>query len=316
MIITKAPVRVPIGGGGTDLPEFYTQYGEGRLSAVTINRFVYCLVRENFECGIRFTGYHNKETVRHSSEIKNPLVRNVLEVLGIDDGIEIVSMSDIRSSCGLGTSSAFTVALISAIYNYYGIKYNSISLAEQARYIERERLAEAGGFQDQYASSIGGGVILKCTREGVVSAEKMVISDTEWKRFFKKLVFFDTSISRRSFEIQSNTVSKIKNNSETINYLSRILAIGKEIEDNLIRGSYDEVGILIHEHWEYKKKYTDNKDLKINKIIEESRKYGSVGGKLMGAGGGGFIMCYSKNEKNKKTLIEYMMKQGFTIANF
>jgi D-glycero-alpha-D-manno-heptose-7-phosphate kinase len=316
MIISSAPLRVPIGGGGTDLPEFYEKQGSGQLVSCAINKFVYCLIRKNFELGIRFTGYHKKEIVSHYSELQNPLVRSVLKYLEFEDDIEIVSMSDVRTSCGLGTSSAFTVALIYALHHYKGNSVSSRDIAEQAVIVEREILNEAGGFQDQYVSSLGGGVKLVVDQSGTIEVDDLGVSKAVWDELFSYFVFFDTKVERRSFEIQERTVRRVRSDISANQNLTEILNIGLRIEDCIKNRNFLKIGDLFREHWKLKEMYSGGASSIFSEYLDEALLNGARGGKLMGAGGGGFFICFVDDADCKTKLIEYMSNQGFPEVSF
>ena len=152
MIISRAPVRVPLGGGGTDLPAYYEKYG-GELITAAVNSYVFTVVKKHFEDTIRFNGYYNKEVVDTAAEIANPAVHAVLRFLEIDEGIEISSLSDVPANTGLGTSSSFIVCLLSALHAFKGDNPSPLTLAQEALTIERDLLEEPGGVQDQYIAA-------------------------------------------------------------------------------------------------------------------------------------------------------------------
>jgi len=313
MIISQTPVRIPLGGGGTDLAEFYTKNSGGFLVSAAVNKFVLILVRRNFENGIRFTGYHKKEIVDKRQKLENPLVRATLEYLNFDESIEIVSMSDVRANCGLGTSSAFTVGLLNALYHYKGVSCSPEELAEAAICIEREMLQEAGGVQDQYVSSYGGAILMELDSAGAVQIEKLSLSANAMNQFDNHFLFIDTRSSRQSSKIQEATISSLKSSSNTANEsMLEIRSIGRLIHEALITEKFYEIGELMHRHWVEKKKYGSSTS---NPFIDELYSFacsnGALGGKLMGAGGGGFMMFVVPSALHKNNLIQAFAKKRF-----
>jgi D-glycero-alpha-D-manno-heptose-7-phosphate kinase len=255
MIITKTPVRIPIGGGGTDLPDFYKKSGFGYTISLSIDKYVFCLVRKNFEKGVRFTGYYKKEIVQNLTDLENPITRAVLQYLDFQDDIEIVTISDIRTNCGLGTSSSFVVGLLHALRAYRNEKVDAIKLAEDAINVERLILNEKGGVQDQYAAALGGLVELKIDGKGIVESKKIDISNKLKYLIENRVVIYDTKISRVSSNIQSENVINITNDESKFAALKDICKIGKKIKTALINSDLDEIGFLMDEHWEKKLHY-------------------------------------------------------------
>ena len=316
MIIAKAPVRIPLGGGGTDLPEFYNEYGEGRLSTCSINKYVYCLVRENFESGIRFTGYHRKETVAHTDQLENPLVKAVLRYLNIDGGVEIVAMSDVRSSCGLGTSSSFTVALLKALHVFNGREITPSKLAAEAYCIERDILRESGGFQDQYIAAFGGGLVLHKRVGSEIDVVSLNMTPQDWRNLFSHFLFFDTAVFRNSHEIQQKTVHKLKTDSSAKKYLAEIFEIGLEIEDCLNKKEFGKIGSLFARHWSSKLEYIGEAGNLFTGLMERGLAAGASGGKLMGAGGGGYLLVAVPDESIKPKVRKVFEMEGFSEVHF
>lgn len=313
MIISQTPVRIPLGGGGTDLAEFYSKNGGGFLVSAAVDKFVLVLVRRNFENGIRFTGYHKKEIVDKKEKLENPLVRATLQYLNFDENVEIVSMSDVRANCGLGTSSAFTVGLLNALYHYQGVSRSPEELAEDAVYIERNLLREAGGVQDQYVSSFGGLISMDLDSTGAVQIEKLTLSANTVSQFDEHFLFIDTRSSRQSSKIQEITISNLKSGSHIANdSMLEIRLIGKLIYEALNTEKLSEIGDLMHRHWVEKTRYSSSTS---NSFIDELYSFacanGALGGKLMGAGGGGFMMFIVPSLLHKKNLISAFAKKGF-----
>ena len=313
MVISQTPVRIPLGGGGTDLAEFYSDNGGGFLVSAAVNKFVLVLVRRNFESGIRFTGYHKKEIVQNRQELANPLVKKTLEFLDWDESIEIVSMSDVRANCGLGTSSAFTVGLLNALCNFRGDSKSPDELAEQAVWVERKMLGEAGGVQDQYASAYGGLIAMELDSTGMVEIEKMHLTGGLIDQFSDHFVFIDTKTTRQSSDIQEGTITNLKSHTGSANQSMReIRSIGRSVYQALSKGRVSDLGELMHQHWIAKKNYGSSVT---NTIIDDLYSFGCAngasGGKIMGAGGGGFFMFVVPSSVHKNDLISAFQSKGF-----
>lgn len=302
MIITRTPLRLSLGGGGTDLPTFYKKFG-GRLISATINKYVYVIIRNNFNEGIRFTGYHNKETVKKPQQIQHPVVKAALckmkEFKNIKNRIEIVTLSDLPANSGLGGSSSFIVGLLNALYTFIGKKISKKILAEKALLLERKILRESGGVQDQYIASFGGFKVFKISKIGKVKIKNLKIKYNIIKNLEKELLVFNTGVYRFSSGTQKKTEKKLlkKNN---LQFLKEIKEIGKKNINLLKNGNLDSYGIGMNRHWELKKKYGDGiTNKQIDRLYKIGINNGSLGGKIIGAGNGGFIMFHVPQKKNK-----------------
>jgi D-glycero-alpha-D-manno-heptose-7-phosphate kinase len=291
VIITKTPVRLPLGGGGSDIPSFFTKNGSGYILSTAINKYVFCLVRQNFEPGIRFTGYHKKEIVNNYHELANPIVRATLQYLEWNDDVEIVTMSDVRTNCGLGTSSAFTVGLIHALRLYRNESVDSLQLAKDAIKIEREILKEQGGIQDQYATALGGVLAMEIDRYGLVDPKKIILSSNAKENFKKYCVLYDTKTERFSSDVQAATVINLESSDAKYNALRSLMEVGRSFEKLLKESNIPAMGEIMDTHWELKKKYTEESSwARFDKIYKLAKLCGALGGKLIGAGGGGYFL--------------------------
>jgi D-glycero-alpha-D-manno-heptose-7-phosphate kinase len=292
MIISRTPVRIPLGGGGTDLPVYYEKYGASLLSA-GVDRYVHVLVKRRFEHNIRVS-YSRTEIVDSLDEIQHPVVRETLRLLKIDGGIEIVSVADVPANVGLGTSSSFTVGLLNALHAYKGEYPSPRALAEEAFTVERIILGEAGGLQDQYIAAYGGLICIEVSTGGDVSITPLKIEHRLVTELESRLLFFNTNLKRQASEIQAEHVRAISHGEENvIQSLHMIKQIGLETKHALEAGDLDRFGKLLDEHWNYKKGVGSNMsnssiDLWYNMAIDA----GALGGKLIRAGGGGFLMFH------------------------
>jgi D-glycero-alpha-D-manno-heptose-7-phosphate kinase len=299
MIIARSPLRISLGGGGTDLPSYYKEYG-GFLLSAAIDKYVYATVMRPFAPGI-YLKYSNLEHVDLVKDVQHPIIREVLEELKLrTPQIEITTLADIPSGTGLGSSGSFTTALLKALYAHYRKNLHPIELAELACKIELEKLGEPIGKQDQYIAAFGGITSFTFNPDGSVLSEPLAISTDTLHNLEDNLLLFFTGISRSASSILSDQDKKSKaNNMEMINNLHFTKELGFKSRDALLAGDTQHFGELMHDHWEHKRSRSQGmtNDF-INNAYESALKNGAVGGKLVGAGGGGFLMFYA-NDKDK-----------------
>ena len=297
MIITRTPFRISFFGGGTDYPAWYRENGGAVLSA-TINRYCHISCRYlppffNFKYLIR---YFLREEVQEISEIKHPSVRECLRFMGIDRGIEMVHTGDIPAQSGIGSSSAFTVGLLNSLYALTGKMITKRQLAMQAIHVEQNLLKENVGSQDQIAAAFGGFNKIELGGDKEFFVYPITISQDKLDYLQKHLIFFFTGLSRNASEVAAeqikNTVKKNKELKDMHNMVDDAINIlnGKQ-ED------YNDFGKLLHETWRIKKSLTDIVSMPaIDKIYDTALRAGAIGGKLCGAGGGGFLMFFAPPE--------------------
>ena len=300
MIISRTPVRIALGGGGTDLPAYYSKHGAALISAA-IDKYVYILVKPRFNQEIRVS-YSQTEIVSSVEDIQHPVVRETLRFLKIDGGIEIVSVADVPANAGLGTSSSFTVGLLNALYAYKGEYPTAKVLAQEAYTIERVILAEAGGLQDQYVAAFGGLITIDVNTAGEVSVRPLAINRDLLAELESRLLFFDTRLTRMASEIQAEHVKALAGGvGEAIQSLHTIKRIGVETREALERADLDQFGRLLNEHWLHKRRVARNiSNGDIDRWYELARQAGALGGKLIGAGGGGFLMfCCDQEHRDR-----------------
>jgi D-glycero-alpha-D-manno-heptose-7-phosphate kinase len=298
MIVTRTPVRIPLGGGGTDLPSYYTQYG-GFLISAAIDKYIYITLNRRFEKSIRVS-YSQTEIVDSVEEIKHPIVREALKLLKIDSGIEITSIADVPSNTGLGSSSAFTVGLLNALHTYKNEKVNAKDLAEEACHIEIELLKEPIGKQDQYLAAFGGIICLDIDRLGSVKVFPFKLSEDTLDQLESNTLLFYTGIKRSASEVLgSQNQGASQNQDQVIQGMHQIKKIGLEIKEAFEKENLENFGNLLDLHWQTKKTLSNKiSQEKIDQWYEIAKKHGALGGKLMGAGGGGFFMFFCNNGKN------------------
>lgn len=312
MLIVKAPLRISIGGGGTDLPSYYEHFESTFISAA-INKYIYISVHPIFikDIIIKYTELEKVQTV---DQVRHPIIRESLKLVGVHDSIEISSFADIPSGTGLGSSGTFTVALLKALYTMKGIGHTSLSLAETACQIEIEKLQAPIGKQDQYIASVGGLTKFHIDKKGSVSATPLPMSPHDLIDLEEHLLLFFTGYSRSANEILKEQDSATKSVSKPANYekpsndmienLHFVKELGGQIEKALVQGKIDEFGRLMNVHWEHKKKRSNNMSSgRIDEWYDLAMKNGALGGKLIGAGGGGFLMFLVDDKRKLRAVM-------------
>lgn len=308
MIISRAPVRLSMGGGGTDLPYYYEKYG-GFLMAAAINKYVYIMVNKRFEETIRLS-YSKTEIVDDIDEIEHKIFREALRYADIKKQIELVSVADVPAQCGLGTSAAFTVALLNGLFEYQKTYVNLEGLARAACHIEIEVLKEPIGKQDQYAAAFGGFRAYWFNQDGSVVIEPVKVKEENMIELQNNIFLFYLNMERPASVILEAHGKKAKAGDKvTLEIMHKIKELGLYTKKKLEQGKIDEFGELLHEHWLIKKKLSDKiSDDSIDEAYDVARKNGAIGGKVVGAGGGGFLLLYCPKDKSK--LVSALAKVG------
>lgn len=288
MILVKTPLRISLIGGSTDIEDFYTKY-PGRCITAAINKYVYITISKKFEGDVRVS-YSHTETVPTSKEIKNSRVRAVLEKLGIEKGMQIVSIGDLPGEgIGLASSSAFTVGLLNGVHKFLGNKVDAEQLAREACEIEIDVLKEPIGKQDQYATAYGGVNLINFNKDGVT------VEPIYTKSFEEHLMFFYTGKTRSASAILSAQKLNFETNFEALKKVSDMVPI---FHDKMLTGDWKGMGLLLHEAWMLKRELAVGiTDDEIDKIYKAAREKGAWGGKIVGAGGGGFLMLMVEPSK-------------------
>lgn len=296
MIITRSPLRISLGGGGTDLPSYYSQFG-GYVIAAAINKYVYVMANRPFQQEI-ILKYSEVEKVSNIEGIKHPIIRKSLEELSLNSPqIEITTNADLPSGTGLGSSGSFTTALLKTLYTHYKRGIHQQELAEMACKIEIEKLKEPIGKQDQYISAYGGIKEFIFEKNGEVKVQPLQISMTTLHELEDNLLLFFTGISRSASKILKDQDEKTKqSNDEMLENLHLIKDLGLQSRDALLNGDTFAFANLLNQHWELKSKRSSGMT---NREIENAYTYamnnGAIGGKLVGAGGGGFLLFYASD---------------------
>jgi D-glycero-alpha-D-manno-heptose-7-phosphate kinase len=306
MIIARSPLRISLGGGGTDIPSYYEEH-EGYLIAAAISKYVYVTTMRPFSEGI-YLKYSQIEHVDNLELIHHPIIREALKSLNLrTPQIEITTLADIPSGTGLGSSGSFTTALIKALYAHYRRSIDTDELAKLACEIEIDKLGEPIGKQDQYIAAYGGITEFTFHKDGSVSSSPLNLSMKTVHDLEDNLVLFFTGISRSASSILKDQVDKSKaNDSAMIENLHFTKDLGLRSKAALLAEDTYKFGELMHEHWEHKKSRSNGMS---NEIIDatynKALQSGAVGGKLVGAGGGGFLMFYA----NDKERLRYKMAE-------
>jgi len=297
MIFSRAPLRISIGGGGTDLPSYYKKRS-GYVISAAINKYIYISIGQTFNKKF-ILKYSKLEEVNNISKIKHPLFRETLKELKISSPVNISSHADIPSGSGLGSSGCFTVALVKALGELKKLKLPKNKLAEIACKIEIKRLKEPVGKQDQYSSAFGGLRSYKFLKNGEVVTKEININRRKLEQFKNSLSIYYTGILRNSYDILKTQDTKSKKmNKEMLYNLDKIKEMGLQTKDILEKGNLTEYGYLMNDHWNSKKKRSPQMTSKyINYLYDYGLENGAIGGKLIGAGGGGFLIFYCKNSK-------------------
>ena len=306
MIITRSPLRVSLGGGGTDLPSYYTEHG-GFLIAGAIDKYVYINVHPRFADGFLLK-YSQLEEVSSIDEIRHPIIRESLRAVGIQTrNLEITSIADIPAGTGLGSSGSFTTALLKALHAYKKSLIGPEQLAEQACHIEMDILKEPIGKQDQYIAAYGGINCFEFLKNGSVVATPLAISEETLFNLEDNLLLFFTGYSRSASSILKEQDDKSRSaDTDITKNLHFMKELGLSSKRALEDGNVAEFGRLMDVHWEHKKHRSSemsNKD--INAWYACAMANGALGGKLVGAGGGGFLMFYAGD----KTLLRHAMRE-------
>lgn len=303
MIITRSPLRVTLGGGGTDLPSYYREH-EGFLVAAAIDKYVFVTVTRPFTPGI-YLKYSALEHVADIGQIAHPIIRAALElhVPGATQ-IEITTLADIPAGTGLGSSGSFTTALLKALYAHQRKPVQPEQLAELACQLEIEHLAEPVGKQDQYIAAYGGLTCFLFHRDGRVTAEPLRLSNDTMFDLEDNLLLFFTGFTRRGGEILKDQDQA--RSPEMLSNLHRVKELGYRSREALEEGRLARFGELMHEHWEYKKRRSGRmSNERIDAWYELAVDNGAIGGKLVGAGGGGFLMFYARDRNRLRRVMAH-----------
>ena len=290
MIVVRTPLRISFLGGGTDFPDYYRNHG-GLVLSTAIDKYIYVIVKQRFDNMI-YVNYSRKEIVENVDEIQHELVREAMQITGVKRGVEITTLADVPSSgTGLGSSSTVTVGLLQALYSYNGKLVTAETLARNACEIEIGRCKKPIGMQDQYIAAYGGFREISFEKDDVVTVSKLGLNDELIRRLNRNMMLFYTNITRPS---ESILVEQRENISEREDSLAGLRELAVQARDCLKNGDLSEFGNMLHNGWELKRGLASgvsNQDL--DDLYNASRKAGAIGGKIAGAGGGGFLLLYA-----------------------
>ena len=289
MIVVKTPLRLSLLGGNTDFPKYFKKYG-GAVLTTTIDKYIYCIIKDRFDDQIRIN-YSIKEIVDNVNDIKHDIVREAMRLVGVDKGVEITFLSDIPSEgSGLGSSSAVAVGVLNALHHYKGESVTNRQLADEACKIEIDILKKPIGVQDQYAVAFGGLNLIKFGKE--ITVESLVSKD-----LINSLLLVYTGKTRSADKI----LSKMKLNKKILDKNKKLALLGANLIDE-----FDTLGVFLNQYWELKKKLNKSvTDNNLNSIYQDAIDAGAIGGKIVGAGGGGFflfVVSLNKREIVKRAI--------------
>jgi len=315
MIVCRAPLRISLGGGGTDIPAYYSRFG-GFLVSGAINKYIYITAHRRTLTDEIKLNYSQTEMVDSLDGVKHNIFREALKLTEFTKAIEISSIADVGAGTGLGSSGTFSVALLAALHNLKKEALSREQLAEEACDIEINKLGYAVGKQDQYIASFGGIVSMEIAKDGNVKIENLKISEDALEEMQNNILLFFTGKTRIASEIlQEQKKAEERNDEKVLEAMHEIKKMGYESKKVFESGNPDKFGELLDKHWEMKKQLSDKvASPKINDLYSIAIKNGAIGGKLVGAGGGGFLMFYVPGDK--KRLREVMSKARLRELRF
>ncbi len=300
MIISRTPLRISFAGGGTDLAAFYKQ-NTGAVTSTAIDKYIYVTINKKFDDRIRVS-YSKTEIVNHIDELKHGLVREAMKLTGIDSGVEITTIADIPSrGTGLGSSSTLTVGLLNALYAYQGILKSRQTLAREACKIEIEALGEPIGKQDQYIAAFGGIQHIQFNSDESVYVDPVICTPTTKATLERYMLLFYTGITRKAGSILKKQIKNTKNKHEI---LMKMKDLSENVRDCISNNDLTGVGKHLHQGWLYKRDLASGiSNLVIDRWYKNALKAGALGGKILGAGGGGFLLIFCQPKFQKKVIM-------------
>lgn len=315
MIITRTPFRVPLGGGGTDLPSYYSKYG-GFIFSAAIDKYMFISINQPIVDDLIRVKYSKSETITSVDEVQHDIVREALKLLGFKNGVEIVSMADIPAGTGMGSSGSYTVGLLNGLHTLKRDSLKLQDLAEEACKIEIDILGKPIGKHDQYIAAFGGLTCFEIKKDGIVKVCNTQISHATIDELEKNILLFYTGISRDANEIlSSQSKATEKDDMLVVDSLHKIKEIGYQIREAFEEGNLAKFGYLLDKHWQTKKNLSGKvAHARIEKLYEKAKESGALGGKIMGAGGGGFFMFYCEEHRNR--LRKAMAGEGLREMRF
>ncbi|HAJ06217.1 MAG TPA: GHMP kinase [Chloroflexi bacterium] len=290
MIVVRTPLRVSFLGGGTDFADFFDHH-KGMVLSTAIDKYIYVIIKQRFDEEI-YINYSRKEIVDNIEDIQHELVREAMRITGVDRGVEITTLADVPSTgTGLGSSSSVTVGLLQALYSYKGQLVTAETLAKNACDIEIEICKKPIGMQDQYISAYGGLREISFDKDNSIVVSDLLLDPEVKRRLNRNLMLFYTNVSRPSESILTEQKMNIDNSTDTLIELSKLAKEGRNL---LKSGDLDSFGEMLHKGWELKQGLASGvSNSVINDLYNATREVGVIGGKIAGAGGGGFLLLYA-----------------------
>jgi D-glycero-alpha-D-manno-heptose-7-phosphate kinase len=298
MIITKTPLRLSFVGGGSDIASYYREYG-GAVLSTSIDKFVYITLNKRFDHTLRVS-YSKTEEVESVAQLHHPLVKAVLNKRGVAGGLEITSIADVPSrGTGLGSSSAFTVGLLHCVYAYHGIYRTRAELAAEACEVEIDILGEPIGKQDQYGAALGGMNLIRFNPDDTIDVQPVFAPAGVMDALDRSLLMFYTGLTRSASVILQKQSDEMAADARKRDTMHRMVAMTETMRSSLMQSDIAAVGEILHESWMLKKSLSANISTSfIDDIYATARAAGATGGKLLGAGGGGFMVFFAKPERH------------------
>ncbi len=315
MIITRTPFRITLGGGGTDLPNYYSRHG-GFIFAAGIDKYMFICLNTPIVDDLIRVKYSESEIVADVDQVRHTLARQALLHFGIRSGVEVISMADVPAGTGLGSSSCYLLGLLNALHTLCRRPAPRQEMAEEACSIELDTLRKPIGKQDQYMAAFGGITVLEIDRDGRVEVSEAGLAPDVVEELESNILLFYTGLSRSAEDILASQSRRLAGDDASItDNLHLIKEIGREILAELRRGNTRRFGELLDDHWRAKRKLGDDiSSRRLNHLYEVARTNGAIGGKISGAGGGGFFLFYA--EDGKKQLRSAMEAEGLREMRF
>ena len=300
MIITRTPFRITLGGGGTDLPAYYSRHG-GFVFAAALDKYMFISVNRPVVDDLVRLKYTRSEIVAHRDQVQHDIAREAMRMTGIERGLEITSMADVPAGTGLGSSSCYAVGLLNALHTLLRQPVSYQALAEEACRLEIDLLHKPIGKQDQYIASFGGLTVLEIAREGTVTVSRANVSDSTLDDLQRNLLIFYTGTDRSSLDILSEqSRGAAQPASPVVESLHAIKEMGCRIREYIEQGDLTSFGLLLDQHWQHKKKLSSRvTSPHLDALYQLAKENSALGGKISGAGGGGFFVFYTERDHQK-----------------
>lgn len=296
MIISRTPLRMSFVGGGSDLPQFYREHG-GAVLSTAIDKYIFVTVNRKFDQGVRLA-YSVTEEVADVSELQHALARHALTYLGIGGGVEMTTVADIPSrGTGLGSSSSFAVGLLNVLHAFQDRFASARKLADEACHIEIDLLGEPIGKQDQYAAAFGGLCLYEFNSDDTVTVSPVIMPREKRAALARRIIMFYTGVTRSASSILAEQSKTIAGSQDKIVNMKRMVELTYVLRDALHRGDLEDFGRILHENWELKKTMAQGvSNAGIDAAYDAALAAGATGGKILGAGAGGFLIFYADEE--------------------